>query len=106
MTKALGVQTRAFSGTQGLFSTTLWVMANKLPPTDRVKPKPDAKKVRAAATSAKNKKLDLSDEQVIEARRQHEEDGRSTRELAAQYGVPVSRMRQILEYQTRTFGMP
>jgi hypothetical protein len=104
MATKTGVQMRSGSMTSGLFGTTLWRMAQKLQPTERVKPK-DGKAIRAAAASAASKKLDLSDEQVIEARRAFEAKEKTCRELADSHGVSYARMYKILDYSTRTFGL-
>jgi hypothetical protein len=91
--------------TAGLMGTTLWRMALKLPPTERVAPKKDGKAITAAAVSAANKKLDLTDEQVVECRRVYEAKEQTCRELADAHGVTYDRMYRILDYATRTFGL-
>lgn len=90
----------------GAFSPLLWHIALKLPPNEKVIPddvkRERGKKARADAL----KKLDITDEQVIEARRAFEAGEKKCKELAAIYGISYGRMYAILNYQTRTCGMP
>ena len=80
--------------TRGLFSGLLWKMAQKLPPAERV-----IEQKRQGRPAVKN---DLSDQQIAEARRAYEAGEKKCKELAGLYGVPRSRMWQILQYQTRS----
>lgn len=89
----------------GLFFGVVRRMANKLPPEGRSAPKADGKAVRAAAVSIATKKDDITDEQIIECRRAYEAKEKSCRALADEHGVSYGRMRSILSYATRTFGI-
>lgn len=94
MKKHVGAPMSARSNTQGLFSTVLWAMAQKLLPNERVVVR--KKQGRPAL------KQDLTDEQVAECRRAHEAGEASCNELALAHGVPYRRMYAILTYRTRS----
>jgi hypothetical protein len=95
MARRTGTQMHSESMTAGLMGTTLWRMAQKLPPTERIAPKEHKR-------SGPKHKADLTDAQVAEARALYESGAKKPKELADAFGVPFARMWAIVTYQTRS----
>jgi len=81
----------AYGMLRGLTTKTLWKMANKLPPTER----PPAKK------GTRLPPLELTDEQIVEARRLHEKDGVTKDELVDRFCCSEKFMGKVLAYEVR-----